>query len=62
MPRKLSRRTFLAATDSWAAALVSAVAAANFGQVLLLDLAHVILFLPMALVLVLRPQGLFGRV
>jgi branched-chain amino acid transport system permease protein len=26
------------------------------------DLAYVILFLPMVLVLVLRPQGLFGRV
>jgi branched-chain amino acid transport system permease protein len=26
------------------------------------DLAYVILFLPMLLVLVLRPQGLFGRV
>jgi branched-chain amino acid transport system permease protein len=25
------------------------------------DLAYVILFLPMLLVLVLRPQGLFGR-
>jgi branched-chain amino acid transport system permease protein len=26
------------------------------------DLAYVILFLPMLLILVLRPQGLFGRV
>jgi branched-chain amino acid transport system permease protein len=26
------------------------------------DLAYVILFLPMLLVLVLRPQGLFGRI
>jgi branched-chain amino acid transport system permease protein len=34
----------------------------NFGQVLFPDLAYVILFLPMLLVLVLRPQGLFGRV
>jgi len=33
----------------------------NFGQVLFPDLAYVILFLPMLLVLVLRPQGLFGR-
>ena len=33
----------------------------NFGQALLPDLAYVILFLPMVLVLVLRPQGLFGR-
>ncbi len=34
----------------------------NFGQALLPDLAYVILFLPMVLVLVLRPQGLFGKV
>jgi branched-chain amino acid transport system permease protein len=34
----------------------------NFGQVMFPDLAYVILFLPMVLVLVLRPQGLFGRV
>src|SRR5215469_12162060 len=34
----------------------------NFGQALLPDLAYVILFLPMLLVLVLRPQGLFGRI
>jgi branched-chain amino acid transport system permease protein len=34
----------------------------NFGQALFPDLAYVILFLPMLLVLVLRPQGLFGRV
>jgi branched-chain amino acid transport system permease protein len=34
----------------------------NFGQVMFPDLAYVILFLPMLLVLVLRPQGLFGRV
>jgi branched-chain amino acid transport system permease protein len=33
----------------------------NFGQVLFPDLAYVILFLPMLLILVLRPQGLFGR-
>jgi branched-chain amino acid transport system permease protein len=33
----------------------------NFGQAQLPDLAYVILFLPMLLVLVLRPQGLFGR-
>jgi branched-chain amino acid transport system permease protein len=33
----------------------------NFGQALFPDLAYVILFLPMVLVLVLRPQGLFGR-
>ena len=33
----------------------------NFGQAVFPDLAYVILFLPMLLVLVLRPQGLFGR-
>ena len=33
----------------------------NFGQALLPELAYVVLFLPMLLVLVLRPQGLFGR-
>jgi branched-chain amino acid transport system permease protein len=34
----------------------------NFGQAIFPDLAYVILFLPMLLILVLRPQGLFGRV
>src|SRR5215203_3292006 len=34
----------------------------NFGQAMLPDLAYVILFLPMLLVLILRPQGLFGKV
>ena len=33
----------------------------NFGQARFPDLAYVILFLPMVLVLVVRPQGLFGR-
>jgi branched-chain amino acid transport system permease protein len=33
----------------------------NFGQAMFPDLAYVILFLPMLLVLVFRPQGLFGR-
>jgi branched-chain amino acid transport system permease protein len=33
----------------------------NFGQAKFPDLAYVILFLPMLFVLVLRPQGLFGR-
>jgi len=32
----------------------------NFGQALLPELAYFILFLPMVLVLALRPQGLFG--
>ena len=34
----------------------------NFGQAWFPDLAYVILFLPMVVVLVLRPQGLFGKV
>ncbi len=33
----------------------------NFGQALVPELAYFVLFLPMVLVLVLRPQGLFGR-
>src|SRR5436189_1154845 len=33
----------------------------NFGQAMLPEPAHVVLFLPMLVVLVLRPQGLFGR-
>ncbi len=33
----------------------------NFGQVMFPELAYVVLFLPMVIVLVLRPQGLFGR-
>jgi branched-chain amino acid transport system permease protein len=33
----------------------------NFGQAKFPDLSYVILFLPMLLVLVLRPQGLFGK-
>ncbi|HYC14020.1 MAG TPA: branched-chain amino acid ABC transporter permease [Stellaceae bacterium] len=33
----------------------------NFGQAKLPELSYIILFLPMLLVLVLRPQGLFGR-
>ncbi|HEY7662832.1 MAG TPA: branched-chain amino acid ABC transporter permease [Xanthobacteraceae bacterium] len=33
----------------------------NFGQALVPELAYFVLFLPMLLVLVLRPQGLFGR-
>jgi branched-chain amino acid transport system permease protein len=34
----------------------------NFGQAWFPDLAYVILFLPMVVVLVMRPQGLFGKV
>jgi branched-chain amino acid transport system permease protein len=33
----------------------------NFGQALLPELAYFVLFLPMVAILVLRPQGLFGR-
>jgi branched-chain amino acid transport system permease protein len=33
----------------------------NFGPALFPELAYVVLFLPMLVVLVLRPQGLFGR-
>lgn len=33
----------------------------NFGQAQFPDLAYVVLFLPMLIVLVVRPQGLFGR-
>jgi branched-chain amino acid transport system permease protein len=33
----------------------------NFGQALLPELAYIILFLPMLLILLVRPQGLFGR-
>ena len=34
----------------------------TFGQTLVPDLAYMILFLPMILVLALRPRGLFGRI
>lgn len=33
----------------------------NFGQVLFPDLAYIILFLPMVIILAVRPRGLFGR-
>jgi branched-chain amino acid transport system permease protein len=33
----------------------------NFGQAMFPELAYFVLFLPMVLVLALRPQGLFGR-
>jgi branched-chain amino acid transport system permease protein len=33
----------------------------SFGQVLFPDLAYIILFLPMVIILALRPRGLFGR-
>ena len=33
----------------------------NFGQAMFPELAYVVLFLPMLLVLVVRPEGLFGR-
>ena len=34
----------------------------SFGQVLFPDLAYIILFLPMVLILAVRPRGLFGRI
>jgi branched-chain amino acid transport system permease protein len=34
----------------------------NFGQAMFPELAYVVLFLPMLVILVLRPRGLFGRV
>lgn len=34
----------------------------SFGQVLFPDLAYIILFLPMVVILALRPRGLFGRI
>ncbi len=33
----------------------------NFGQAMFPELAYVVLFLPMLVILVVRPQGLFGR-
>jgi branched-chain amino acid transport system permease protein len=34
----------------------------SFGQVLFPDLAYMILFLPMVVILAVRPRGLFGRI
>ncbi len=34
----------------------------TFGQVLLPDLAYIVLFLPMVVILAVRPRGLFGRI
>ena len=34
----------------------------TFGQTLFPDLAYMILFLPMIIVLAIRPRGLFGRI
>jgi branched-chain amino acid transport system permease protein len=34
----------------------------TFGQALLPDLAYMILFIPMVIVLAVRPRGLFGRI
>ena len=34
----------------------------TFGQVLFPDLAYIVLFLPMVIILALRPRGLFGRI
>ena len=55
----------LGGVGSLAGALVGSVVIGfiyTFGQALLPDLAYVILFLPMVIVLVARPRGLFGRV
>ncbi len=51
LPRRVARR--LRRRDGWADP--------NFGQAMFPELAYVVLFLPMLLVLVVRPQGLFGR-
>lgn len=54
----------LGGTGSLLGALVGSFAVGflyNFGQAIFPELAYVILFLPMLVVLVLRPQGLFGR-
>jgi branched-chain amino acid transport system permease protein len=34
----------------------------SFGQALFPDLAYIILFLPMLIILAVRPRGLFGRI
>jgi branched-chain amino acid transport system permease protein len=34
----------------------------SFGQVLVPNLAYIILFLPMVVILAVRPRGLFGRI
>ena len=55
----------LGGTGSLVGALVGSLVIGvlyNFGQAMFPDLAYVILFLPMVIVLVLRPQGLFGKV
>jgi branched-chain amino acid transport system permease protein len=55
----------LGGTGSLVGALVGSFAIGflyNFGQAMFPDLAYVILFLPMVLILVLRPRGLFGKV
>jgi branched-chain amino acid transport system permease protein len=54
----------LGGTGSLPGALIGSVVIGflyNFGQVLFPELAYIILFLPMLLILLFRPQGLFGR-
>ncbi|HKW54398.1 MAG TPA: branched-chain amino acid ABC transporter permease [Stellaceae bacterium] len=54
----------LGGTGSLLGALVGSVIIGflyNFGQALFPELAYIILFLPMLLILLVRPQGLFGR-
>jgi len=48
-----------AETEAWRSLVIGLVY--TFGQMLLPDLAYVILFLPMVVVLAVRPQGFFGR-
>ena len=55
----------LGGVGSLAGAMVGSVVIGfiyTFGQALLPDLAYVILFLPMVIVLAVRPRGLFGRI
>ena len=53
----------LGGTGSLVGSLVGSfiIAFYNYGQALLPELAYFVLFLPMVLVLLVRPQGLFGR-
>lgn len=54
----------LGGTGSLPGALLGSLAIGflyNFGQALFPELAYIILFLPMLLILLVRPQGLFGR-
>jgi branched-chain amino acid transport system permease protein len=55
----------LGGLGSLAGAFVGSIAIGfiySFGQVLFPDLAYIILFLPMVVILAVRPRGLFGRI